>query len=153
MSEVKRYSFSGEMYRDHDKLVYVDFPFDAATEFGTPGKIKIKAWIEGQFVRKSLVPKGNGVHRLAVTMDIRIAIGKDDGDTVSVELEADTDPRIVALPEELEWLLDNEPDIKALFLKQAYSTQLYFTKWIMEAKDPDTCVARINHLFFRLRHH
>lgn len=148
---MKRFSFSGEMYRTKDKLVYVDFPYDAVTEFGTAGKIKIKAWIDGQFVRKSLLPKGKGVHRLAVTMDVRMTIGKDDGDTISVELEEDLDPRIVALPEELEWLLDNEPEVKAIFTKLSYSTQLYFTKWIMEAKDPDTRVTRINHLFYRLR--
>ncbi|HNQ38716.1 MAG TPA: YdeI/OmpD-associated family protein [Prolixibacteraceae bacterium] len=151
MSELKRYSFSGEMYQNKDKLVYIDFPYDAVREFGTAGKIKIKAWIDGQMVRKSLVPKGNGVHRLAVTMDVRMAIGKGDGDTVDIELEADNEPRIVPLPEDLEWLLDNEPDMKALFLKQAYSTQLFFATWIAQTKDPDARVARINHLFYRLR--
>ncbi len=139
------------MYQNKDKLVYIDFPYDAVREFGTAGKIKIKAWIDGQMVRKSLVPKGNGVHRLAVTMDVRMAIGKGDGDTVDIELEADNEPRIVPLPEDLEWLLDNEPDMKALFLKQAYSTQLFFANWIAQTKDPDARVARINHLFYRLR--
>ncbi len=139
------------MYQNKDKLVYIDFPYDAVREFGTAGKIKIKAWIDGQMVRKSLVPKGNGVHRLAVTMDVRMAIGKGDGDTVDIELEADNEPRIVPLPEDLEWLLDNEPDMKALFLKQAYSTQLFFATWIAQTKDPDARVARINHLFYRLR--
>lgn len=38
MAEVKRFSFSGEMYRTKDKLVYVDFPYDAVTEFGTAGR-------------------------------------------------------------------------------------------------------------------
>jgi hypothetical protein len=151
MSELKRYSFSGEMYQNKDKLVYIDFPYDAVREFGTAGKIKIKAWIDGQMVRKSLVPKGQGTHRLAVTMDVRMAIGKGDGDTVDIELEADNEPRIVPLPEDLEWLLDNEPDMKALFLKQAYSTQLFFANWIAQTKDPDARVARINHLFYRLR--
>lgn len=139
------------MYQNKDKLVYIDFPYDAVREFGTAGKIKIKAWIDGQMVRKSLVPKGNGVHRLAVTMDVRMAIGKGDGDTVDIELEADNEPRIVPLPDDLEWLLDNEPDMKALFLKQAYSTQLFFANWIAQTKDPDARVARINHLFYRLR--
>ncbi len=139
------------MYQNKDKLVYIDFPYDAVREFGTAGKIKIKAWIDGQMVRKSLVPKGQGTHRLAVTMDVRMAIGKGDGDTVDIELEADNEPRIVPLPEDLEWLLDNEPDMKALFLKQAYSTQLFFANWIAQTKDPDARVARINHLFYRLR--
>ena len=139
------------MYQNKDKLVYIDFPYDAVREFGTAGKIKIKAWIDGQMVRKSLVPKGQGTHWLAVTMDVRMAIGKGDGDTVDIELEADNEPRIVPLPEDLEWLLDNEPDMKALFLKQAYSTQLFFANWIAQTKDPDARVARINHLFYRLR--
>lgn len=139
------------MYQNKDKLVYIDFPYDAVREFGTAGKIKIKAWIDGQMVRKSLVPKGQGTHWLAVTMDVRMAIGKGDGDTVDIELEADNEPRIVPLPEDLEWLLDNEPDMKVLFLKQAYSTQLFFANWIAQTKDPDARVARINHLFYRLR--
>jgi len=151
LDEHKKYRFNGELFRHEDGIYYVVFPYNAQEEFGSTGKIKIKAQIDGQMVRKSLVPKGQGTHWLAVTMDVRMAIGKGDGDTVDIELEADNEPRIVPLPEDLEWLLDNEPDMKALFLKQAYSTQLFFATWIAQTKDPDARVARINHLFYRLR--
>lgn len=151
MKEHKRFEFEGDLHTGPRGGYYVDFPFDALKEFGTNRQVRVKAWIDGHMVRKSLLPKGDGTLWLSVSLDIRTVIGKGDGDRVSMVVEEDTEPRIVDLPEDLEWLLDNEPDLKAQFLNHAYSTQKFFTDWIIQAKDPDTRVTRINHLFYRLR--
>ncbi len=146
-----RFEFEGDIYLGPRGGYYVDFPFDAEKVFGTKKSIKVKAWINGYFLRKSLLPKGDGSHWLSVSTDIRAAIGKGDGDRVSVVVEQDTEPRTVDLPEDLKWLLDNEPDLMTLFLAQGYYTQKFFSDWICQSKDPDTRVNRINHLFYRLR--
>ena len=113
----------------------------------------MKVWFDGYYQRKSLLPKGGGKHWITVSATVRNAIGKSDGDLVAVVVEQDTDPRKVYLPEELQWLLDNEPDLKERFLKMGYSNQKFFAGWIVATTDPDSRVNRINKLFEYLSRH
>ena len=149
----KRFEFEGDLYIGPRGGYYIDFPYDVQKEFGTRKQVKVKVWYNGQPERKSLLPKGDGTHWLSVAQSVRMAIGKGDGDRVSVVLEQDLDPRTVELPEELEWLLDDDPAMKEVFLRQTYFTQKFFTDWLNQTKDPDTRVNRINRIFEWLRFH
>lgn len=147
MTHPKQFKYQGELYRGPNGAYYIDFPFDVFQEFGTRKQAPVKVWFEDFYERKSLLPKGGGKHWLTVSTTVRNAIGKSDGDIVSVIVEQDTDPRTVELPEDLQWLLDNEPDIKERFLKMGYSNQKFFVGWISTTSDPDSRVNRINKLF------
>lgn len=148
---MKQYKFTGELFQGPRGGYYIDFPFDVQAEFGTGKQVKVKIWFDGCCVRKSLLPKGDGRHWLSVSIDIRKAIAKTDGDKVEVVLEADLEPRTVTLPEDFEWLLDDEPDMKRLFLGQSFNTQKFFSDWIDQSHEPDTRVNRINSVFDWLR--
>lgn len=139
--------YTSEIYIGPQGGYCIDFPYDAMELFGTRSKVKIKVWIDGFYQRKSLLPKGDGSHYILVNMEARAAIGKNDGEKVSVVVEHDTEPRTVDIPEELQWLLDNEPDLKAEFGKLPYSARKFYISWIMETKDPDKKVKRINRVF------
>ena len=64
---------------------YVVMP-GSAEFFGTRGLVKVAATIDGVAVRTSFMALGDGRHKLPVTADVRRAIGKDAGDSVSVTL-------------------------------------------------------------------
>jgi hypothetical protein len=121
---------------------FVIIPFDVEKEFGQK-RVKIKATIDGEPYRGTLVRMGSPHHMLIVLKEIREKIGKTVGDEISIELEEDLDLRHVEIPADLQKALQSEPDAQAFFNRLSFTHQREYVRWITEAKREQTRQARI----------
>ncbi|MGV0810072.1 DUF1905 domain-containing protein [Mycolicibacterium setense] len=71
--------------RPGDTWTCVQLP-DSAQIFGTRGLVKVAGTIDNQPFTGAFMALGDGTHKLPVAVAIRKAIGKKDGDHVTVHL-------------------------------------------------------------------
>ena len=117
---------------------FVSVPFDVEQVFGKK-RVKIKATIAGEPYRGSLVRMGGACHLLPVLKDIREKTGKSFGDEIEIELEEDTEPREVEVPQDLKVALGSNPEAVVFFMRLSYTHQREYVRWIESTKRDQPC--------------
>jgi hypothetical protein len=125
-----------------DGGAFVRIPFDVEQTFGKK-RVPVRATIDGEPYRGTLVRMGEPCHLLIVLKEIRQKIGKTFGDEVEVTVEEDIAPRVVEVPADFQQALDQAPDAKAAFEKMSYTHQREYVRAILDAKRESTRRDRI----------
>ena len=138
----KEYKFEAEIRSGGGGGAYVLFPYDIQKEFGVKGRVPVTTTIDGEPYTGSLVKYGLPQHMLPVLKGVREKVRKNVGDTVTVILKQDTTERTVEIPDDFKKAL-KLAKVEVAFKKMAYSHQKEYVKAIIDAKRPETRIARI----------
>jgi hypothetical protein len=128
----------------------IEVPADVMTALGAGRKPAVRVTLNGHAYRSS-VATVDGKPMIGVSADVRSAAGVSAGQVVDVELELDTDKRVVALPPELADLLAADPVARAAYDKLSYSNQRRIVEPIDQTKSPETRQRRIDKAIETLR--
>jgi hypothetical protein len=139
---MKTYKFKAKIGSASGGGAYILFPYDTEKEFGTKGKVPVKATFNGIPYTGSLIKYGQPQHMLGLLKAIREQIGKGPGDTIDVTIEKDVVPRIVEIPAAFEKLLKKEGLLSA-FQELSYTHRKEYCRWITQAKKEETRLARL----------
>ena len=130
---------------------FVLVPRKLHEELGLKGRPKIQAVIAGHPYRGSLMPMGDGTYCLGVLKSIQQAAGVKRGDTITVELEVDTAPRTVDVPQDLAKVLAADKKAAAAWEKLSYTNKKEIARGLEEAKQPGTRERRLDAALQKLR--
>jgi bacteriocin resistance YdeI/OmpD-like protein/uncharacterized protein DUF1905 len=125
-------------------------PADVLAALAAGKKPAVKVTINGYTYRSSVATVG-GKPMIGVSADVRSAAGVSAGQVVDVDLELDTEKRVVALPRELADLLAADPAARAAYDKLSYSNQRRIVEPIDQTKSPETRQRRIDKAMETLR--
>lgn len=137
-----KHTFTATIQDAGEGGAFVEVPFDVEAAFGSK-RPKVVATIDGVPYRGSLVRMGGDKHILIVLKGIREQIGKSYNDEVIVNIEADTEPRVVNIPVDLAEALNADARAKAHFEKLSYTHQREYVIWVEDAKREQTRRRRI----------
>ncbi len=121
----------------------IEVPADVVAGLGSGKKPAVTVTLNGGHTYRSSVGSMGGAFMLPVSAEHRNAAGVSAGDEVDVELELDTAPREVTVPEDLSAALDANPAARAYFDGLSYSNKLRHVLAIDGAKAAETRQRRI----------
>jgi hypothetical protein len=113
-------------------------------------RFPVVATVNGYSWRTTVV-RMRGEFLVGLSRAVREAAGVQAGDTATVALRLDTDPREVEVPDALAQGLAKDAPARAAFDALAFTHRKEFARWIEEAKREETRARRVTQALTMLR--
>jgi len=134
--------FKATLERSKKTATGIQVPDEIVEALGGGKKPPVNVTI-GSYTYRSTVASMGGRFMLPVSAEHREGAGIQAGDAVEVELELDTAPRELAVPEDFAEALDRRAEARQFFDRLSYSNQRRFVLNIEGAKSAETRQRRI----------
>jgi len=121
----------------------IDVPEEISRALGAKGYIPVFVSVQGLIVRTTLIPAGNGQHRLFIDGKIRKKLGVDAGSLIGIVLRRDKKPRELAVPADVTAALRKTPGAQKAFEAITPALRREFLRWVLNAKRSETRAKRI----------
>lgn len=135
--------FETELIADYNNssATAIKFPFDVETVFGAK-RVPVCGTINGAAFRSTIF-RMHGEHFMVVNRELREEANAKAGDTVRIEIERDTAPRLVEAPADLLAALDDSQPAQEIWERISYTHKKEFVNAIEESKRAETRTRRI----------
>jgi hypothetical protein len=133
--------FSTVMFQDGNNTG-VEVPADVVEALAAGKRPAVLVDVNGYRYRSTVAPMG-GKFLIPFSAERRKESGIGGGDAIDVELTVDTEPRTVAVPDDLRAALDESPAAAASWDRLSYSKQKGHVTAVEGAKAADTRARRI----------
>jgi hypothetical protein len=120
----------------------IPVPDDVVAALGSGRRPAVTVTVNGYSYRSTVASMG-GVSMVSLSAEHRAGAGVAGGDEVEVNLELDTAPREVTVPDDLAAALDAEPAARATFDGLSYSNKSWHVLQVTGAKTDETRQRRI----------
>jgi Bacteriocin-protection, YdeI or OmpD-Associated/Domain of unknown function (DUF1905) len=133
--------FRAELQRTGGNTTGFAVPEDIVSGLGG-GRPKVVATVNGFTFRSSIARMG-GSYWLGVSAERRQAAGVAGGEVLDVDVELDTAPRAVEVPDDLRAALDAEPAAHDFWRTVSFSNQRWHVEQLTSAKTAETRARRL----------
>jgi hypothetical protein len=120
----------------------IHVPDEVVEALGAGKRPPVRVTLNGHTYRSTVAVMG-GRYMVGVSAEVRAASGVNGGDTLDVELELDEQPRVLAIPQDLQAALNADPAAKAAFEKLSHSNKRRHVDPLAAAKAPETRARRV----------
>lgn len=120
----------------------IEVPAEVMEALGAGKRPAVKVTVNGYSYRSTVASMG-GRSMVSLSAEHRAGAGVAGGDEVEVDLELDTAPREVTVPDDLAAALDAEPAARATFDGLSYSNKSWHVLQVTGAKTEETRQRRI----------
>ena len=117
-------------------------PDEVVEALGQGKRPPVKITING-FTYRSTIAVMGGDYMVGVSAENRAGTGVAGGDEVDVDIELDTAPRVVTVPDDFAAALDAAPEARTTFESLSYSNKSWHVLQIEGAKSDETRQRRI----------
>jgi hypothetical protein len=125
-------------------------PDDVVEALGSGKRPPVRVTINGYTYRNTIAVMGDQ-YMVGVSAEHREGAGVAGGDEIDVDIELDTAPREVTVPDDFATALDAEPAARAIFDGLSYSNRSWHVLQVTGAKTDETRQRRIAKLVETLK--
>ena len=121
----------------------VEVPAKVVEGLGSSRRPLVRVTINGHTYRSAIAVMG-GTYMLGISDEVRKKTGVAGGETIDVDVELDTQARVVEVPPELAKALAKDAKAKKYFESLSYSGKYRLTAPIANGKTPETRVRNLD---------
>ena len=134
----------------HEKVdaTGITIPFDVEEVFGAK-RVPIRVKINDADYRTT-IHRMNGRYMVAIPKAFRDAAGVKAGEKIRVEIERDTEARIIEPPQDLNFALNENPAAREVWKKLSYTHKKEYVRALDEAKKVETRARRVRKMIEEL---